>query len=225
MNEAKWLAACNPIPMLQSLRDRGAFESKSGRRRLRLFGCACCRKCWHLIPHPDSRSAVEAAERFADGVLNRVGRKQAQDLALAAKDYRQSYSSNQAAQAASLTLYPHTWQSATLTLGCLLDAIDPPLGGQDRHAERDALLTSASEFVRDIFTFPLGQKTVKQITSGTANKLAEGIYSSSSFDRLPILADALEEGGLSDVDILSHLRSDAQHARGCWALDNVLRKP
>jgi len=39
---------------------------------------------------------------------------------------------------------------------------------------------------------------------------------------LPILADALEEAGCDDVDVLAHLRGPGPHARGCWALDLVL---
>jgi hypothetical protein len=41
---------------------------------------------------------------------------------------------------------------------------------------------------------------------------------------LAILADALEEAGCTDADILSHLRGPGPHARGCWALDLVLGK-
>jgi hypothetical protein len=42
--------------------------------------------------------------------------------------------------------------------------------------------------------------------------------------RLAILADALEEAGCTDVDILSHLRSPGPHVRGCWPLDLCLGK-
>jgi hypothetical protein len=40
--------------------------------------------------------------------------------------------------------------------------------------------------------------------------------------RLLVLADALEEGGCSDGELLGHLRGPGEHARGCWALDAVL---
>jgi hypothetical protein len=40
--------------------------------------------------------------------------------------------------------------------------------------------------------------------------------------RLTILADALEEAGCSDGEVLHHLRSGGTHVRGCWALDRVL---
>ncbi len=40
--------------------------------------------------------------------------------------------------------------------------------------------------------------------------------------RLTVLADALEEAGLADVELLGHLRGDGPHVRGCWALDALL---
>jgi hypothetical protein len=42
--------------------------------------------------------------------------------------------------------------------------------------------------------------------------------------RLAVLADALEEAGCSDSDILSHLRGPGPHVRGCWAVDLLLGK-
>jgi hypothetical protein len=39
---------------------------------------------------------------------------------------------------------------------------------------------------------------------------------------LPVLADALEDEGVTDADVLAHLRGGGEHARGCWALDLVL---
>jgi hypothetical protein len=42
--------------------------------------------------------------------------------------------------------------------------------------------------------------------------------------RLAVLADALEESGCTNGDILGHLRQPGTHVRGCWALDKVLGK-
>jgi hypothetical protein len=58
---------------------------------------------------------------------------------------------------------------------------------------------------------------------GTVGQIAQAIYEEEAFDRMPILADALEEAGCADADLLCHLRSAGSHARGCWALDAVLR--
>ncbi len=45
-----------------------------------------------------------------------------------------------------------------------------------------------------------------------------------AFDRLPILADALEEAGCDHPDVLAHCRGPGPHARGCWVVDLVLGK-
>jgi hypothetical protein len=36
---------------------------------------------------------------------------------------------------------------------------------------------------------------------------------------LAVLADALEEAGCDNEDILSHLRGPGPHVSGCWAVD------
>ena len=43
-------------------------------------------------------------------------------------------------------------------------------------------------------------------------------------DRLAVLADALEEAGCDNADILAHLRGPGPHVRGCWVLDLLLEK-
>jgi hypothetical protein len=60
--------------------------------------------------------------------------------------------------------------------------------------------------------------------SETAVALAAGIYEERAFDRLPILADALEEAGCDHPDVLNHLRGPGPHARGCGVVDGVLGK-
>jgi hypothetical protein len=53
--------------------------------------------------------------------------------------------------------------------------------------------------------------------------LARGIYDDREFDRMPILADALQDAGCNNDDILNHCRdTNTPHARGCWVVDAVL---
>jgi hypothetical protein len=59
---------------------------------------------------------------------------------------------------------------------------------------------------------------------GTVRKLAEAIQDSQDFGRLPILADALEEAGCTDAELLDHCRAGGPHVRGCWVVDLLLRK-
>jgi hypothetical protein len=61
---------------------------------------------------------------------------------------------------------------------------------------------------------------------GTVVKPAAAIYDERDFtqERLGVLADAAEEAGLDDAELLAHLRSPGRHARGCWAVDLLLGK-
>ena len=58
----------------------------------------------------------------------------------------------------------------------------------------------------------------------TVVRLAQRIYYERRFADLPILADALEEAGCTNADILDHCRRPGPHVRGCWVVDLVLGK-
>ncbi len=62
------------------------------------------------------------------------------------------------------------------------------------------------------------------VLTDTVRGLAETVHQLQAFDRLPILADALEEAGITDAALLAHCRSEQPHLRGCWALDVVRGK-
>jgi hypothetical protein len=59
---------------------------------------------------------------------------------------------------------------------------------------------------------------------GLLVSMARQMYESRDFTDMPILADALEEAGCTDQDILGHCRSGREHVRGCWVVDLVLGK-
>lgn len=61
--------------------------------------------------------------------------------------------------------------------------------------------------------------------NGAVRSLAQAIYNERAFDRMPILADAIEDAGCHNEDILSHCRQQTTiHARGCWVIDVLLCK-
>jgi hypothetical protein len=60
--------------------------------------------------------------------------------------------------------------------------------------------------------------------TSTVVALAAGIDADRAFDRLPVLADALEDAGCTHPDVLGHLRDPGPHARGCWVVDLILGK-
>jgi hypothetical protein len=57
----------------------------------------------------------------------------------------------------------------------------------------------------------------------TARALARQMYDRREFSAMPILADALQDAGCENDDVLNHCRDPRQvHVRGCWVLDAVL---
>jgi hypothetical protein len=51
------------------------------------------------------------------------------------------------------------------------------------------------------------------------------MYDSREFSAMPILADALQDAGCDNDEVLSHCRDpNADHVRGCWVVDLVLGK-
>jgi hypothetical protein len=98
-----------------------------------------------------------------------------------------------------------------------------------------AELAIQASFLRDIFGSPFRpaiiSPSVLAWNDGLVLRLAQTAYDERQLpagtldnSRLAILADALEEAGCTDADILGHLRSPGPHVRGCWAVDLLLDK-
>ncbi len=60
--------------------------------------------------------------------------------------------------------------------------------------------------------------------TSTAVAIAQEAYDSREFGNLPVLADALQDAGCENADVLDHLRGPGPHVRGCWVVDLVLGK-
>jgi hypothetical protein len=82
-----------------------------------------------------------------------------------------------------------------------------------------------TEILRDIFGNPFSPVAIDPswLTSDVV-ALATGIYDQRAFDRMPILADALQDAGCDNEEVLNHCRGPGLHVRGCWAIDLLLRK-
>jgi predicted component of type VI protein secretion system len=59
---------------------------------------------------------------------------------------------------------------------------------------------------------------------GLVVSMARQVDESGDYRDLPVLADALDEAGCTDPDLLDHLREPGPHVRGCWVVDLVLGK-
>lgn len=92
-------------------------------------------------------------------------------------------------------------------------------------------------WLREVFGNPFHPPAGSPRDSETVQTIARRVYDTWDFAGLPVLADALEEAGCTDAEVLAHLRGPGQsgagnphgfprtpscHTRGCWALDWVL---
>src|SRR5206468_3802268 len=93
-------------------------------------------------------------------------------------------------------------------------------------------LAAQAELLQDVFGNPFRTVAVDPAwRTPSVLALAQATYHERSLpagtldpDRLAVLADALEDAGCDNADILAHLRSPGLHVRGCWALDLILGK-
>ena len=226
MNEREWLSGTDPALMLDYLRGTG----RASERKLRLFAVACCRRLGHLPLGDTVREAIEVAERFADGHATAGDLQQA---AAKAKWYQHGYPYGVRARAAvrACSLDARDAGSAT---GHVVFAVYAAAGRSDsvRRAESE----EHGDLLRCIIGNPFRVTThigpaALTWNDGCIVKLAQAAYEQRSLPdgtldnaRLAVLADALEEAGCADEEILGHLREPGSHVLGCWAIDLLLGK-
>ena len=81
------------------------------------------------------------------------------------------------------------------------------------------------QILRDLFGNPFRPANIApSCRPSKLVALAQGIYDNYAFDRLPVFADALEEAGCDNPEVLNHCRAPGPHVRGCWVVDLVLGK-
>jgi hypothetical protein len=211
----------DPDALLKRLRH------KASERKLRLFMCACCRRIWHLIEEPHCCAAVEVTEQYVEGEAD------ADELADACEEANLFWADSEAEgeiNAREAATYPadaDAFESALWCASCAADAAhycDPSEDVELRRPERAA----QAALLRCIFGDPAGptpflSPALLAWNEGTIPRLAQSIYEDNAFDRIGILADALEEAGCTG-DALAHLRSPEPHVRGCWVVDLILGK-
>jgi hypothetical protein len=219
MTEEEWLGGGDLDRMVDHL--RGVTSD----RKMRLVACACARDLWHLLPGA-AREVVEAAESFIEGEIGYQQLFIAHTSALAESRSWSSFGDNRYPTEVAcwtVTDSPQTaYERATADyLWAVAEEAGVELEARSRawNTARESLV----RLLRDIFGNPFRPVAVdpRWLTS-TVVSLARGIYDERAFDRLPILADALQDAGCDDPDVLGHCRSPGPHVRGCWVVDLVL---
>jgi hypothetical protein len=225
VTEAEWLAATDSRPMLEFVGEDATD------RKLRLFGVAVCRRIWSCLTDQRSRIAIEVAELYADGEADEHELENARHAAGAAAGLgafggddswgRDAFAAGTAGPARAAA-WAATWRGAgTIELS---DAA--ATAAVTSWHLRTPEFAAQADLLRCIFgPLPFRSITIQQAClSSEVVRSAGHIYVNRAFDRLPLLADALEDAGCTDTDLLGHLRGPGPHVRGCWAVDLVLGK-
>jgi hypothetical protein len=174
-------------------------------RKYRLFAVACCRFHIAAITDPDCRALIDLSERWADDEVSAIEVRQ-----LRRKVHRWAVSQ------------PFSGKRWIGIYGAYQTAkpSGPPVQGflNPKKPYRPLLADIIGPSPRT-FAFSPAWRT------DTAVSLARTMYESREFSAMPILADALQDAGCDNDDILNHCRDANQvHVRGCWVVDLVLGK-
>jgi hypothetical protein len=195
--------------MVRFLIQNGASE-----RKLRLLACACCR-----LVHQQRLIAlgaihvVDGAEASADGeaVLGEISR-----VAYEIYNKQPFVPGSPDGNALGMMMATAHRSAGIGARGTSSESI--------RKQYRDQICRRFFCIFGDPFRQASGDATWIAWNNGTVLNIAKAIYDQQSFRDMPILADALEEAGCIDREILQHCRQQEEHVRGCWVVDIILGK-
>jgi hypothetical protein len=210
---------------------------------MRLYACAMCSQIWEYLTDQDSRDALVVAERFADAEVSEHDLETTRDRVTAS-----------------------TERYLSLVVDCCVSDANLFMALRDAVNVRTTRISLENKItlLREIFGNPFHRATLcggnhlqecevcqSLLTRNDhgVQRMAQAIYQEQAFERLPIVADMLEEAGCSNEDMLNHFRgwdrpcpkcqakepfpradcnSDGMllpmHVRGCWFLDLLLGK-
>jgi hypothetical protein len=242
MNEPEWMAYTDLEAMVTFLRDGGAGQTglscacgrvrcRTGRgfcpayRKLRLFSCACCCRILEMLPDRTCQEAVRSLEDYIEGRMEPASYLRA---------YEDFDRARRARYPMDATVDDRAWTALYYAVHRRwLESFDDDFAGDRWRIARFVALNAAgpmgveeasaqADLLRDVFNpFHPGVIDTSWLAwnDGTVAKLAHSIYAERAFDRMPILADALEDAGCLDAEVLGHCRQPGPHVRGCWLVD------
>ncbi|WP_238602581.1 hypothetical protein [Fimbriiglobus ruber] len=235
MTETEWLTNADSNQFEDFLRGTVSY------RKLRLFAVACFRPFSHLCTDVRSQNALRTSEEYADGMVELYALISAHlyatdvlDNVPAPASDTYHYAVDAAYFAVQLARPSLLFRDGEVDIDPidvfrLTDGISYLSGHAKNNFGIDATFDKAvlqkgiaiekerqCRLLRDIFCNPFRPVAIEpEWSTSTVVSLAEGIYAEKAFDRLPILADALQDAGCDNENILSHCRGEGPHVRGC----------
>jgi hypothetical protein len=210
-------------------------------RLIVLAACGFARTVEHLLTDERSRGAIETAERFPDGLATLEEVRAAAEAAWAGVktwEVEDGYvksaevaaalaavaaaSSAAAAEAAAAAEW--AFEAAGAAAKARADVARAAVGAAlpERGAKwtADKTAEAANQSILDCILPPRIQFPLPAHVKG----LAATIYEKRDWKLMPVLADALEDAGCTNADILDHCHQPGPHVRGCWVVDLILGK-
>lgn len=212
MTEEEWLNCIDHDTILFWL------DKQSSARKLRLFCCACVRRIWRQLDDAEaSRRAVELTEWFVE---DQATQEELATVQKRANDVTGSTHKKQNAQRAAAWCASAVVDAASIARSVAWASIYASHKSHRREKAAQAAL------LREVFGNPFRPVALDPHWLTTdVRALAAGIYADRAFDRMPILADALQDAGCTNEEVLSHCRDTTlAHIRGCWVVDLLLGK-
>ncbi len=222
MTEAEWFASVDAERMRVFLASKPVSL-----RKVMLFRVGCCRIQYQHLTIKEARQAVDVAELLADGqiLLEQTRNTWSSGIKRFLKYCSSKNFQKSRREKSELA-------SRINMAGFAIDCLDV------EHTRKAEFLPEPSEYLdhrhlyqiapavfRELFGNPFRPVAINLAwLTSTAVGIAQGIYDDRAFDRLPILADALQDAGCENEDILAHCRDEGPHVRGCWVVDLVLGK-
>lgn len=223
---------------VNALLGQALIELKISNRKLRLFGCACCRLVWNYMPHPESRAAVIAAEQFSAGLISeeemqaagRVAEKRVPSggvrwLEGMSREELVAYQRNLAAVAAREVAagddeggWPY-WERIVDLPGHVTSIAIESSG----ELNQDEMEIAMCDLLREISGNPFQPVQWRpEWRTEDVMRHANEMYQTGDFEHMPQLAAALRKAGCDSDAVMSHVSQTAPHARGCWVIDSLI---
>ncbi len=222
--------------MCQHLPQRTAASASIGDdhllsdRKQRLLACGLCRQLAALVHEPKLTRVIDTSEAYADGRVCAdelaCGRYRALELARDRTTTPARAKFAEAVARAAAVIPPSSYS--------LYKTVDPAACELINGAVRGVveLLAEEGAAPRHVPSYGtvLGDLEPRAVSpcpawrTATTVHLARQMYETRDFSAMPILADALQDAGCENEDVLNHCREVAPHFRGCWVIDLILER-
>jgi hypothetical protein len=216
MTGAEWPDCQDPRRVIEAVQTHGS------ERKLRLVLVAAARLVWDQLPVWEMWEAVEACERRAEGAtgqeaLDRFRHRFYEGYMLRDSPAEQrQWVEDPALRSIFALVFATTYPDSNLRTLAANEYWQ--IGTEPRGKQ-------VSDIIRDIFGNPFRPVAFDPAwRTDTALALAWQMYEAREFSVMPILADALQDAGCDNDEILNHCRGSGPHVRGCWVVDLVLGK-